>query len=324
MLEAIYILGNGKSFRSNAIEPIVNSDSEELVIYAKVLNNKVGIKKHRNIGSEIRINGQTVSKVSELARLLPVHFIEPNSIAIVEGSPSERRKFIDFTMFHVEHSYLSVYRDYQNVLKQRNALLKSYPLDLKQLDYWDNLFIQKAIRLNKLRKKIFSNIVLDGIQESFSYLITDIDVSIDFVDGCRNADTEDTFTEALRHSRTQDLKYKSSQVGPHRADILLRNKGKLAKDYLSRGQKKLVTYGVRLAPALMLAKKNQGAGIVLIDDMPSELDIHSVRKVCNLLKAIGSQTVLTSVDKNNEQTQSIIQSLEPAMFHVEHGTVQAV
>ena len=324
VLEAIHILGNGKSFRGNTFDSIINESSEDLMVFATVDTSKVGIQRYRNGSTQIKLNGRPISKVSELAKLLPVHLVEPNSVTLIEGPPTERRRFLDFTMFHVEHRFLKVYREFQSVLKQRNALLKTFPVDLKQLDYWDHIYIDKAFALTEIRKDIYSNIIKEGIEEAFDYLIPGLDVSHELIDGCKRSCDVSVLEEIIKSNRHTDIKYKSSQIGPHRADILFKLNGNLAKDYLSRGQKKLVTYGVRLAPALMLAKQNKQSGIVLIDDMPSELDVHSVNRVCDLVNAIGSQTVLTSVDKNNEQTKSIIQSLEPAMFHVEHGAVQPI
>lgn len=322
VLEALHLVAYGKSFRGNAVDQVIQHEEKDLIVSARFDQYQAGIQRFRNGKFSIRLNGDDLNRVSELSRLLPTHVIEPNSIQLVEGSPSERRRFLDFTMFHVEHSYLEKHKRFTDALKQRNALLKTnQPVQSKQMQYWDKLYVESAWDLHAVRLSLFETLLAPVIRDCCAAVMGDTDVSIEYQDGCKAPQDAEAFAKELQRYNDQDLRFKSTQLGPHRADILLKHKGKLAKDYLSRGQKKLLTYGVRLAPALMLKGQNLPVGQILIDDMPSELDEISVAKVCKLLQSIDAQTVLTAVDETNQQVNIIREHLAPKMFHVEHGCI---
>lgn len=323
VLEAIYMLAYGKSFRNTNAESVINREQQSLVV-SGVLDDgrKLGIERQRNGKFSIRLNGEAVNKISELSRLSPTHVIEPNAVVIVEGAPTERRRFLDFTMFHVEHSYLEIHKRFSNALKQRNAILKEPQSARSQLLYWNRLYIESAWALLQLRQSLFDEFLHPGFKETAKFLM-DEEIEYVYLDGSKSAKTKEEFESLLEESLELDLRYRTSQLGPHRADILLKHKGKLAKDYLSRGQKKLLTYGVRLAPPLMLKRLERPMGQILIDDMPSELDVQSVSKVCSLLQHINTKTVLTAVDETNQQVDIIRNNLNPQMFHVEHGVVSS-
>ncbi|MCG8671574.1 MAG: DNA replication and repair protein RecF [Pseudomonadales bacterium] len=323
VLEAIYFLSSCKSFRTTQINTLIQNQEQETIIRAATKTGNVGLQRHRNAKVSIRKDNNNVNKISEITRLLPVHVVEPNSVSFVEGSPSERRKFLDFSMFHVEHLYLNTFKAFANSLKQRNAILRKGG-SLSDLKYWNPIYIESAWSLNVLRKRLYDEVIAPGIRATLEFLGEDLDVAFEYSDGCKSAQNQDEFLRFLEQSLEQDTKFKSTQLGPHRADIILKSKGKIAKDYLSRGQKKLLTYGVRLAPALMLNKRRDSSGIILIDDMPSELDKNSIIKVCSLLKEVSIQTALTAVDTESEQTKTIKEMLEPEMFHVEHGVLKNI
>lgn len=323
VLEALHLLSYGKSFRSNSIDSVIQHDKGHLVVRGVVDDVSVGVQRYKSGKYSIRYGGTNITKVSELSRMLPIHVVEPNSIAIVEGAPSERRRFLDFSMFHVEHSYLEILKGFNASLKQRNALLKLQSGGDKQLSYWNSVFAENAWNLNVVRKKLFDQVLLPGFLQAKDLLLADLDITFEYQDGCKNAESHEDFCRYLDEGLSQDLKFKATQIGPQRADILLKYKGKLAKDYLSRGQKKLLTYGVRLAPALMLRNQDKNVGLILIDDMPSELDEVSAGKVCQLVMDIKAQAILTAVDETNNQTRIIKETLNPTMFHVEHGTVKS-
>ena len=322
VLEALHLLAYGKSFRSHTIDQVIQYDQDDLLLSARFEGYQAGIQRLRNGKISIRLNGKDLNRISDISRLLPVHVVEPGSISLVEGGPAERRRFLDFTMFHVEHNYLAKHRRFTDTLKQRNALLKLNPVSQSsQLKQWSQLYAEAAWDLNEIRESLFTRYVAPCLGRCSSALFLNQAISFEYSSGCRGAQSLEGFHKLIEESFDQDMRFKSTQLGPHRADILLKHKGKLAKDYLSRGQKKLLTYGVRLAPAMMLKEQGLPVGQILIDDMPSELDEHSVDKVCDLLMDIDAQTVLTAVDENNTQVGIIKDRLIPKMFHVEHGSV---
>ena len=322
VLEALYLLAYGKSFRTHITEQIIQSSESDVLVSGRFGNHQAGIQRFRNGSLTIRLDGQDVTKISEVSRLLPMHVVDPGSVVLVEGSPSDRRRFLDFTMFHVEHSYLAMHRRFTDILRQRNALLKTTAsTGVSQIKYWNGLYVEAAWDLHRVRENLFADVIAPVIVSACHSLLEGLDISIEYYSGCRGCSSVEALQETMEKNIEQDLKFKATQIGPHRADILLKHNGKPAKDYLSRGQKKLLTYGVRLAPAMMLKDRGLPIGQILVDDMPSELDEHSVAKVCDLLARIDGQTILTAVDDQSRQVNIIRDRLQPKMFHVEHGSV---
>ena len=151
ILESLYLLSSGKSFRSPQIETVISNNQSDLTVHAKLSGKSIGIQRFKNGKVSIRFDSKSLYKISEISRLLPVHIVEPNSVAIVEGSPGERRKFLDFTMFHVEHNYLEQHKSFTKALKQRNALLKKPSVSQKEISYWDSVYVESAWALNEKR-----------------------------------------------------------------------------------------------------------------------------------------------------------------------------
>ena len=128
LLEAIFILGRAKSFRTTSIRQVINFSSQELIISGHALQNTaqeemLGIEMDgKNI--RIRINRETVKQRSELAYALPLQLIHPTSYQLLDGGPKLRREFIDWGVFNQQQEFLHSWRKYRKALLQRNGLLK--------------------------------------------------------------------------------------------------------------------------------------------------------------------------------------------------------
>ena len=110
LLEGIFVLGRGRSFRTRQIRRLVRHGSEGFAVFGEVLlpdgaSRRLGVA-YRAGRLEKKVDGQPASGMAQLAELLPVHAIDPSVHALVEGGPSERRRFVDWGVFHVEPSYL--------------------------------------------------------------------------------------------------------------------------------------------------------------------------------------------------------------------------
>ena len=151
-LEAIYLLGVGRSFRSNQIKTIISNNSEELTVYGKLASpnkNTLGISRDKKGNYKVRIDHTDQKKLSSLAHYLPVLVITPDSYKLLTSGPQHRRQFLDLSVFHVEHAFANSWKRYNRILKQRNAQLKrcrSY----SELAIWDKEFSQLSELLNKI------------------------------------------------------------------------------------------------------------------------------------------------------------------------------
>ena len=127
LLEGVFVLGRGRSFRTRQVRRLVQHGSDAFAVFGEVATDagtrRLGVA-YRAGRLEKKIDGQPATGMAALAELLPVHAIDPSMHALVEGGPSERRRFLDWGVFHVEPSYLEAWKRYRRVLSQRNAVLK--------------------------------------------------------------------------------------------------------------------------------------------------------------------------------------------------------
>ncbi|MBV1921405.1 MAG: DNA replication/repair protein RecF [Pseudomonadales bacterium] len=327
LLESIIILSQGKSFRNSRKKSIISEGNPNLTVTALLHDQtsnpplhgtRVGISKFANGKTLAKIASEKVQRISEITSLLPVCVIEPNSTEIVEGSPSLRRQVLDWGVFHVEHEFVKHWRIFSSALKQRNALLKYKSSDLSQLRYWDEQLAPAAEQITKLRRSYFKDLE-SHLRSSLDYFFDGEIVTVELLDGW---DSETDFLESLDRNIERDKRYGFTSVGPHKADFEIKSDGNLAKDYLSRGQKKLAVYAIRLAQVVHYQQICGKNVTLLLDDLPSELDKDNCEKVCKEIKRIECQVFITSVDTSNLNNM-IIDTLSPKLFHVKHGTVTA-
>ena len=129
LLEAIYYLSHVRSFRTSQVTDLIHRNSEQLQVFARVStdNNQnlpLGIRRSRK-KLEVRANRQVVRRVADITSQFPVQAIHPDSYKLITGSPSQRRQYMDWGVFHVEQGFFQAWRRYKKALAQRNAALKS-------------------------------------------------------------------------------------------------------------------------------------------------------------------------------------------------------
>ena len=127
LLEAIAYLGRGKSFRGAPAQNLIRHGEKALLVFGHVERGggyrRVGVRNSTD-GLEINIDGDSTGGSAALAELLPLQVIDPNIHDLVSGGPEQRRRYLDWLAFHVEHAYVDLWRKFRRVLKQRNAALK--------------------------------------------------------------------------------------------------------------------------------------------------------------------------------------------------------
>src|SRR5713226_2392049 len=128
LLEAIYVLGRGRSFRTRRLENLIRHGTEQFVVFGEIeaadRQIPVGVEGSPS-GIRAKIGGAEASSLAELAVVLPVQIIDPEIHRLIEEGPSRRRRFLDWGVFHVEPTFVSHWQRYRQALKQRNAALKS-------------------------------------------------------------------------------------------------------------------------------------------------------------------------------------------------------
>jgi DNA replication and repair protein RecF len=324
-LEAIYLLGLGRSFRSSRLTPIINYDTDAVTVYGGLSGDQdgyqsLGVLRSRQGRQELRINKAPVENVAELARALPLQLINSESFALIVGGPKVRRQFMDWGVFHVKPAFLERWRKAQRCLKQRNYLLRAHRLRphgriySPELAAWDQELALCAEDIDRLRARY-----IEEIAPLFSQILRRLvdlpTVSLGYQRGW-SADIQ--LQAALEAGVERDIKLGSTAAGPHRANLDIRVGGVLAAEVLSRGQLKLVVSSLRLAQGAHLARQHNSRCVYLVDDLPAELDKEHRATLCQLLDEMGCQVFITCVDADTiESSWSDISAVR--QFHVKQG-----
>ncbi|MCW8919503.1 MAG: DNA replication/repair protein RecF [Gammaproteobacteria bacterium] len=316
LLEAIYYLATGASFRTVKLSNIIHRGSDCFTLFCELedlASHRIGIKRCRDFSHQTRVDGRQLAKRSELVQLLPLQVISPEGILLLLDGSEVRRNFLDWALFHVEHSFHYHLSCYLRALKQRNALLKTVVTN--QLDYWDTQLAEHGVEIDRFRKRYIQQLI-PVFNTFLAGLLPNLVVEITYRPGWGS---ELNLTEALYSARDGDFRLKHTTVGPHRADMIVKCDGVRASELLSRGQLKLVVIALKLAQIQFLRSSSTKTPIILIDDLAAELDIEHRLLLLNAVKSFSGQVILTTPD------MALIDCSdwqERKMFHVEHGQIK--
>jgi DNA replication and repair protein RecF len=314
ILEAIHTLSAGRSFRTSKNELLVRGgELAEFVITGKAVQNfrtlTLGLK-WRSEGKEIHLNGARNRGFAELAAALPVQVIDPGAHKLLEEGPSQRRRFVDWGVFHVEQQFVGVWRAYNTALNQRNAALKSQQSS-SLVRSWDEQLANLGEQICHLRQHYVENLAspVDEIAKELLGVSVRLAMKKGWSEGV-------SLAESLALSWSRDLRYRNTSVGPHRADLYIEIDGVTAKDRVSRGQQKLLACALVLAQLRYHVDSGMPPACLLLDDPAAELDVHNLGKLLQLVVKIPAQLIATAVDS---KTLNMIAAGK--MFHVKQGYV---
>ncbi len=316
LLEAIHLLFVGKSFRSHQISPLIKRGEQSLLLFGESQNNytvhRIGIEKSENRKHRIRLDGQNITRLSQLARIQPVKLLTPESHKILEMESAYRRKFIEWGLFHVEQHYFTLLSRYKRVLSQRNSILKHRATPDRA---WDHQFVELSLEINAKRQTYVKKLADNFSKHAYAL---NLDVIPDLVWYCGWSD-KGSLEEQLQRHLEIDMKQGFTYLGPHRADLKFRVAGKPASKILSRGQQKIVLFALTLAQTFLHLDESENRPILIIDDINAELDRNNREIVLEKLSRSGCQTIFTATEQ-----EAISDSWIDAMFHVEHGKLEVV
>jgi DNA replication and repair protein RecF len=285
VLEAIYVLGRGRSFRTRRLEHLIRSGSERFVVFGEVETATrrvpMGVEGSR-AGVRAQIDGDKPSSLAELAVFLPVQIIDPEVHRLIEEGPSRRRRFLDWGVFHVEQSFVGHWQRYQQVLRQRNAALKSRQ-PRAVVSVWDGDLIRSGELLGAARARYVSLLLPPAQAISRNLLGLELELSY------RNGWARDlSMGEALTQSWSADQESGATQVGPHRAELAVRLAGATVKDRISRGQQKLLAAALLIAQIKLFPQDASVQPTLLLDDPAAELDDG---RLSDLIREVSGQSV---------------------------------
>ena len=315
LLEAIFLLSRGKSFRHSQPKRYIQHHNPAVTVHARLTDGMtLAIQKQADASTILRLNQTTVYNQSILTEQLPTLLIDPSTMDMLEQGSASRRQLLDWLVFHMKQSFHPQWVAYQRLLKQRNSLLKQSKnlsrIQLAELKSWDKGLSNHAALIDHYRQQVF-----DHWQPYFARSISQLlpsyadQLSLSYHPGY---DTSIALETQLAERLSQDLQLGYTRIGSHRADIHVHwrsdnnnpsvnermeteseveaqmkpndsNKKPILKEQaanvLSRGEKKLLITALRVSqlPLLLSDKQNQEvANDSFNDDFDSTLAVTPV------------------------------------------------
>jgi DNA replication and repair protein RecF len=292
LLEAIYVLGRGRSFRTRRLEHLIRQGQPQFVVFGEVDNGMsrlpLGVE-GSHAGIRARIGGMAAKSLAELAPALPVQIIDPEVHRLIEDGPYRRRRFIDWGVFHVEPGFIDAWQHYQQILRQRNAALKSRQPH-QAIIAWDKDLIRYAEQLSSARNRYIERLLVPAARLGQSLLGQELSLRYRY-----GWSREMSLAEALAQSWPLDRERGSTQVGPHRAELLVYLGGQMAKDHISRGQQKLLAATLLIAQIKLFPDTAPVRPTLLLDDPAAELDAEHLGGLIGEVSGQGNQLIVTTL-----------------------------
>lgn len=332
VLESIYLLSAVKSFRSANNQALIHFDQSQARLEALI--DRGGAERLVRIdigekGKKVFLNNNPVRHLSDFFGSLNVVMFGPEDIDLLKGSPSARRRFLDRAIFNAQPAYASESSHYEEVLKQRNALLKAPKLDRGLLAVYDEQLIQYGAdllvrRLDFLKhftpvlESTFASIFDDTFEARLTYTPAWTTETLPSADepGCR-ATLESLLAHALEQTAQEEQDRGHTLVGPHRDDLLAKLNGRSVKTYASQGQHRAFVLSMKIAEITYLEERYHFAPILLLDDVSSELDRARNRFLFDFLRQRPEgQVFITTTHRDH-----ILLDDDVAVFDVSAGVV---
>ncbi|MFP4207379.1 MAG: DNA replication/repair protein RecF [Wenzhouxiangella sp.] len=312
VLEAVFLLARGRSFRSQRISSVIQHGRSSLRVVARRSEDGRMLGMERSAEAwRGRIGGKDCLRLSEFAAALPLVLMQPDSHRLIDGGPEYRRQYLDWQLFHVEPSYLGVWQRYARYLRQRNAALKARAGN-DVLRALEQPMAAAGERVAAFRSGLVAAIgaALVGLAEAVGIVLPG-PVDLRHRPGY---EIDEGLADALSGARERDRELGFTRQGPHRAELVIQCGGRSAAQELSRGQQKLLALLLLLAQLLGL-RGGEVVPILLLDDPVSELDENHFSR---LLAWVEGQPVQTWVTATREGPPSA------RVFHVEQGKITPV
>ena len=240
-------------------------------------------------GVRAKLGGAKVNSLAELAPLLPVQIIDPEIHRLIEEGPSRRRRFLDWGVFHVEPRFVDDWQRFQQALKQRNAALKArQPRSVTAA--WDGDLARYGESLSAARTRYVRSLTEHAVSVTRNLL--GMDLSISYRPGWARGST---LTEALEQSWNHDQDNGATQVGPHRAELVIRLNEMSVKDRISRGQQKLLAAALLMAQVKLFPPDSGVRPSLLLDDPAAELDNERLTGLIAEISAQAAQLIVTTL-----------------------------
>ncbi len=323
LLEAIYLLGSPRSFRTFRLPELIRHGESKAQIHGTVESG--GIENSLQLcieaaGRKVEIDGKAVHKASELHGKLNAVVFSPDDTGMVRMGPDSRRRYLDRTVYMGDIGYLHCWHSYQRILKQRNHLLKTS--DRSCLEIWTEKLAETGAEVIERRLK-FVAILDKKLQKYYATISGSSEISrLSYQpNGIQSTEREQIYEDLLEMFKRQqrsDERYGTTTAGPHRDDLSLELDDRSLKAFGSQGQQKSYVLALKMAEMDNLQDIFGEAPLLLLDDMSSELDARRNQNLMEFLTTREIQVFITTTERS-----PVLLDAAPhcAVFHVEDGNL---
>jgi len=310
LLEAVYLLGRGRSFRTRHTERLIRHGASRLLVFGRTDEPHfptVGVGYDRENGLQARVAGREALSLAELSEAFPVQVVDPGIHRLVEEGPAYRRRWLDWGVFHVEPGFVRAWTEHARTLKQRNAALRRHA----DPSPWEPDLVRHGTLLSVARARTMQ-LLEPYWQQTLTALLGE-PVSLGYYQGWS---AEHSLSESLAAHRSRDLERGSTGQGAHRFDVRLTMGGRIAREVLSRGQQKLVGAALAIAMARLAGSGGRRPPTLLLDDPAAELDRPHTDALVSQIRSLKGQLIVTALHAEEARFGD-----PDRAFHVEQGRV---
>ena len=324
ILESMYVCSTSKSHRGSKYREIIRFDNDESHIKVNVkkndMNYRIDMHLKKNKPKGIAVNGIPIKRAVELFGILNIVFFSPEDLNIIKNGPSERRRFIDMELSQLDKIYLDCLINYNKVVNQRNSLLKEYAFSgrediISSLDIWDMQLVKYGNDVIKSREK-FVKEINDLVKSIHTKLSGDREQLEIIYEPCVK---EQDFESELVRVRDRDLKFKCTNIGPHKDDMCFLINGMDVRKYGSQGQQRTAALSLKLAEIELVKQIIHDTPVLFLDDVLSELDSKRQNFLLDSIGNIQTMITCTGLDEFINNRFSINK-----IFKVVNGTVSSM
>jgi DNA replication and repair protein RecF len=300
VLEAIYLLAHGKSFRAAQCDTAIQHGQGSFTVFAEVYSGvapadaepvSLGLQKSCSQPVKLRLDQAPTKSIRHFTEHLPIQLMTTQSSRYFTDGPKNRRDFLSWGLFYTDPGFYPHWRAYQRALSQRNRALKQNQ-SLEMLQCWDLILAEAGEAIDALYQDYLTELtpIFDATMHHF---LPEVSATLHYA---RGWDEECSLLAALSRAYERSSLLGYTTVGLHRCDLPVMVLGKPAQDHLSRGQLKLASYALAIAQGQLLKARTGQCPIYLIDDIAAELDSSKQALVLDALESLSAQVFLAAIE----------------------------
>ncbi len=320
LLEALYVISVGRSFRSIHESDIISYEKNECFVSLDFTDSQrkqnIPVRLFKDKHRQFEQNKVKIAKISDVIGKFRTVLFCPEHLSIIKDGPNMRRNYLDVAISQLRPVYLKSLQKYNSVLKQRNKLIKDAINDRKTfdetIDFWSEQLAEQAARIAKFRlwyiklaeaeiKKCFSEMTLEREIPEIRYVISP-KMDIGLIDDEMKA--KEKYYELLSSSHEREIYAGSTLYGIHKDDIDITLNGKSARNYASQGQQRSLALSMKIAESEICRAESGEYPVLLLDDVLSELDAERRHYLMEEIR--GKQVIMSTCEENVASSANII------------------